>query len=177
MSEPSARLRSLIESLVEAEGLFLFDLEQSSGKLTVTVDSPGGDGADMAAISDVTKAVSRALDAEDPIAGKYLLEVTSPGVERPLRTPAHFRWAVGKEVTVRRHPDPDQEGERRLTGVLRSADDDGITLEAEGGGPVTLAYDDIQRARTVFDFDAELRAHKHKPASSGPSGKRNRKAG
>ena len=54
MSEPSARLRSLIEPLVEAEGLFLFDLEQSSGKLTVTVDAPGEGDADMAAISDVT---------------------------------------------------------------------------------------------------------------------------
>ena len=163
------------ETLVGRPLTSLFDLEQSSGKLTVTVDAPGGGGADLAAISDVTKAISRALDADDPIAGKYLLEVTSPGVERPLRTPDHFTSAVGKEITVRLNGDPENERERRYTGVLQSADDTGITLTTEGGETVSLDYGDIQRARTVFDFEAELKAHKHdKPAPAGPTGKRKR---
>lgn len=175
MSEPSARLRSLIEPLVEAEGLFVFDMEQSGGKLTVTVDAPGGGGADLAAISDATKAISRALDAADPIAGKYVLEVTSPGVERALRTPTHFRWAVGKDVTVRRLADPGDDRERRYTGVLQAADDDGFTLTTEAGETITLAYGGIQRARTIFDFGAELKAHKNDmPEQSGPTGKRKR---
>lgn len=179
MTEPSARLRSLIEPLVETAGLYLFDLEQTGGKLVVTVDSPGG-AADMAAIAQATRAISRALDAEDPISGRYLLEVTSPGVERPLRTPAHFGWAVGKDVTVRLNGDADTadtEGGRRFTGVLQGADDDGITLlpDEAGATPVTLSYDDIQRARTVFDFEAELKAAKHAtPGPPGSSGGRGR---
>lgn len=182
MSEPSARLRSLIEPLVEAQGLYLFDLELAGGKLIVTVDAPPAPddtrgGVDLAAITDATKAISRALDTDDPVGGKYVLEVTSPGVERPLRTPAHFAWAVGKEITAR--TSPEFEGERRYTGILGSADDDGITIAPADGRVVTLSYDDIQKARTVFDFEAELKAAKHdQPGTPGSSGARKReKAG
>jgi len=168
MPEPSARLRSLIEPLVEAQGLYLYDLEQTGGKLIVTVDCrhEAGDrlgGVDLAALTETTKVISRALDVEDPTSAAYLLEVTSPGLERRLRSQAQFAWAVGNEVTVRTLPEHD--GDRRYTGVLVSVDDQAITIQPHQGEPVSLPYADIQKARTVVDFDAELRAAKHAPTS------------
>ncbi len=164
------RLRSVIEPALDVTGLSLFDLTHSGGKVVVTVDSPAGD-LDMAAIADATRAISRALDAADPISSRYTLEVTSPGIERPLRTPEQFAWAVGREVTVR--TTPEHEGERRYTGTLVAVEDDSITIGVASTPPgsVSVPLADIQRARTVFDFDAELRASKNKstPVPEGQS--------
>ena len=85
----SDRVRAVIEPVVAAQDLELFDLEQAGPVLRVIVDRAGG--VDMEAIAATTRALSRALDEHDPIAGQYTLEVSSPGLERPLRTPAH--WA------------------------------------------------------------------------------------
>ena len=88
MSVPE-RVRGVIEPVVAAEDLELFDLEQAGPVLRVTVERAGG--LDMGVIASVTRAISRALDEHDPIAGRYTLEVSSPGLERPLRTPAPLR--------------------------------------------------------------------------------------
>jgi ribosome maturation factor RimP len=132
-------------------GLELVDLDLRAGLLRVVVDRPGG--VDLEVIASATRAVSEALDSHDPFPGRrYTLEVSSPGVERPLRTPVHFARAVGETVTVRlRHGG---EGERRVSGRLAQADDTGIVLvghelPAEGR---RLAYDEIERARTVFEW-------------------------
>jgi ribosome maturation factor RimP len=144
----SQRVRDVVEPVVAAEGVELFDLEQAGPVLRVTIDHEGG--VDIDAIARVTRAVSRSLDEHDPITGQYTLEVSSPGLERPLRTPAHFRWAVGRDVSVKTVPD--HPAGRRLTGRLAAADDSGITLEPADrpGEPVTIAYRDIEKARTVF---------------------------
>ncbi len=73
-----------------------------------------------------TRTISRALDEHDPIDGRYALEVGSPGLERPLRTPAHYAGAVGTTVKVK--TTPGVEGERRVEGTITAADDDGITV-------------------------------------------------
>jgi ribosome maturation factor RimP len=116
----------------------------------VTIDRPGG--VDMDAIARVTRAVSRALDQHDPIAGRYTLEVSSPGLERTLRTPAHFLRAVGSTVRIKTRPGV--EGERRIDGVLAAADDEGVTvtLAAPANGDRRVRYDEIERARTVFEW-------------------------
>ena len=95
------------------------------------------------------------LDELDPIPGRYTLEVSSPGVERTLRTPAHFVRAIGETVTVKTRPQVP--GERRRRGVLVAADDDGLTLDVDGGpdGGIRLSYSDIDKARTVFVWGPE----------------------
>jgi len=102
--------------------------------------------------------VSSALDAHDPMPGsRYTLEVTSPGVERPLRTPSQFARAVGETVSVRtRSGGP---GERRLAGVLVAADEDGFVLTGTelGADGRRFAYDEIERARTVFEWGPAAR--------------------
>ncbi|MBK9178897.1 MAG: ribosome maturation factor RimP [Acidimicrobiales bacterium] len=149
------RLTEIIEPVIAGLGLDLYDLESGGGLVRVLVDRPGG--VDLDALSAATRAVSGALDAADPIAGRYTLEVSSPGLERPLRTPAHFEQALGATVAVRTRPG--SEGERRVRGVLRAAGADGIVVEldepaATGAGPAErrLRYDEIERARTVFEW-------------------------
>ena len=145
------RVRDLIAPLLADLGLELDDLELAGGVLRVTVDRPGG--VDLDAVAEATRIVSRELDHTDPIPGRYTLEVSSPGLERPLRTPAHYTKAIGSAVSVRTHARVD--GERRVQGRLIAADDEGITVAADGAeGPVErhLRYDDIERARTVFEW-------------------------
>ena len=141
-------LFAALEPVVGAADLELVDVELKSGVLLVTVDRVGG--VDLEALTDANRAVSEVLDETDPIPGKYTLEVSSPGVERTLRTPAHFIKAVGETVTVKTRPQVP--GDRRLRGELLAADEDGLELVVEGApdGRLRLAYSDIDRARTVF---------------------------
>jgi ribosome maturation factor RimP len=136
-------VRQLVEPLLAARGLELFDVELRGAVLRISVDRQ--DTLDLDTISEASEVVSAALDNEDPVPGKYTLEVSSPGLERPLRTPAHFRRFVGTTVSVRTHSDV--EGERRIQGNLDAADDEGITVAGR-----RLAHSEIERARTVFEW-------------------------
>lgn len=149
------RVRDAVAPVLSAHRLELYDIEVHRTMVRVIVDRPDGVGLDD--LGQVTPAVSRALDDADPIAQRYTLEVTSPGVERPLRTPDQFARAVGETVTVKTIDPVD--GRRRLQGVLTSADDMGITVRvdepsASDSDKVTraVAYRDIARARTVFHW-------------------------
>jgi len=140
-------LFAALRPTVDAIGLELVDVEMKSGVLQVSVDRQGG--VDLEALTDANRAVSALLDELDPFPGRYSLEVSSPGIERSLRTPAHFAKAVGATVSVKTRPQVP--GERRLQGTLLSSDDGGFTLAVDGvDEPVRLAYSDIDRARTVF---------------------------
>jgi ribosome maturation factor RimP len=140
----------LLEPVLAASSLELIDVEVRSGVVLVTVDREGG--VDLEALTQANRAVSGILDEHDPIPGHYTLEVSSPGVERTLRTPAHFARAVGEKVTVKTRPQVP--GDRRLTGTLVASDDDGLVLRIEDdpSGDRRLGYSDIDRARTVFEW-------------------------
>lgn len=142
------KIIELIEPVVTAHGLDLFDVDQNGPNLVVTVDREGG--VDLDAIATVTRALSRALDDADPIAGRYTLEVSSPGLERKLRKPNHYVWAIGREVSIKAVAS--FEGDRRVRGVVASADDDGITVSTDSDETIALRYDDIDTARTIFEW-------------------------
>ena len=133
----------ILEPAVVGAGLELVDVELKSGVVVVTVDRVGG--VDLEALTDANRVVSEVLDERDPISGPYTLEVSSPGVERTLRIPAHFAKAVGETVTVKTRP---------LKGTLSAADADGIELTTEDvpEGRIRLSYSDMDRARTVFSW-------------------------
>jgi len=141
-------LFAVLRPAVVGAGLELVDVEFKSGVLRVSVDREGG--VDLEALTDANRAVSTLLDELDPIPGQYSLEVSSPGIERPLRTPAHFAKAIGATVTVKTRPQVP--GDRRLRGILTASDEDGFTLavEASDDEPVRLAYSDVDTVRTVF---------------------------
>jgi len=141
------RVRDLAAPIAADLGVELVDVEHVGGIVRVTIDRDGG--PDIEVISQVTRGLSRALDSADPVPGRYTLEVSSPGLERPLRTPAHFRRAVGSDVTIKTRASV--EGERRLQGLLAGADDDHITVrDPDTSAERTLRYDEIEKARTVF---------------------------
>jgi len=149
------RVRALVLPIVADLHLDLYDLEFRGGTLRVTIDTlPGSQGGvDIDQLALVTRLVSRDLDHHDPVPGHYTLEVTSPGLERMLRTTAHFQREVGKTVNVRLR---DTAGaDRRLQGVLVAADDDTFTVRleapaADGSTERTVPYTLLDRARTVF---------------------------
>lgn len=141
------RIRDLVAPIIEAEPVELYDIEYNGGVLRVTVESP--DGVDITVIKRISRSISHELDETDPISGRFTLEVSSPGLERSLRTPEHFLGAVGVEVKVKTAPNV--EGDRRVRGVLHSADDEGFEIETDNGRR-RLSYDDVAKARTVFEW-------------------------
>lgn len=139
----ATRVRRVVEPLLAGQGIEVIDVEVSGSTLRVTVDREGG--IDLDGVAAATQSVSDALDRDDSIDGPFVLEVSSPGVERPLRVPEHFRRAVGSTVAVRTLPGTP--GDRRYEGVLETADDVDIVVAGH-----TIPYADIERARTIFEW-------------------------
>ena len=161
--DTTSRARALVAPLVDEAGASLYDLEYAGGVLRVTVERP--EGVDMELIAGLTRAISRALDEADPIAGQYTLEVSSPGLERPLRRPEHFAGAVGSLVALKLRAGV--EGDRRLKGTLVGVDEGAVTIAPSEGTDVearVVALADIDKARTVFEWGPA-------PKPGGPSAK------
>jgi ribosome maturation factor RimP len=155
MAQQSERLAAVFEPIIGDLGLELYDVDvvgsNRSRTLRVLVDRAGG--VDLDAITSVTEALAPVLDGNAEVAkalpGAYLLEVSSPGLERPLRTPAHYRRAVGDTISLKSR---DAEGAvHRRRGVLAAADDDGIEIEIEDARE-RVAYGDIVASHTVFEW-------------------------
>ncbi len=152
------RVRELVDPIATDLDLDVYDIEQRGATLRVTLDTrPGNPGSiDLEQLSLATRLISRELDHTDPVPGKYTLEVTSPGVERSLRTPAHFQREIGKTISVRlANVEADQ---RRLEGLLVAADDSTATIRVESG----------RRARRPRDRDQRHRSCPHR-VRVGPS--------
>lgn len=158
------RVQPLVGPILADLGLDLYDLEHAGGTLKVTIDKDGG--VDLEDLALATRLISRELDHRDPIPGRYTLEVTSPGLERALRTPEHFRRAVGRKVNLRTLAHV--AGERRVEGDLVAADDEHIRVRITETGPAlgterTLALVDVERARTVFEWGGAPKPGKPQP--------------
>ena len=117
------------------------------GRLKITIDHE--DGLDTERLTKATRMISHEMDLQDPINGAYTLEVSSPGVERPLRTPAHYARSVGEQVAIKLKPNA--ENLRRVKGELTGANDDGITV-VDDAGEHHITFDQIAKAKTVFDW-------------------------
>jgi ribosome maturation factor RimP len=161
-----------VEPVVGALGLSLYDVEVSgSGRarvLRVLVDKPGG--IDLDGIAAATEAISPALDRpplDTVLPGPYALEVSSPGLERPLRTPAHFADAVGETISVKTRAGDDRPA-RRARGVLSGAGESGFDLTLDDGGTEHLDYGDVAQARTVFEWGPQPKRGRTKKTNRSP---------
>lgn len=162
-------VRSLIEPWLAAERLELDDLElKGSGRgrtLRVVIDADGP--LDLDRIAEVSGGIGRLLDAETDLSDPYQLEVTSPGLERSLKTPRHFQKSVGREVTVKIRRDETTTSGR---GVLAEADEDGARVDLDDGGEMGFTYDEVVKARTVFTWQASPKPGKKSPTGTSPRG-------
>jgi ribosome maturation factor RimP len=139
-------LGDLLGPVVAGLGYELWETEYlpraGGGLLRLYIDSPAGITVDDC--ERVSRAVSDTLDAADPIAARYTLEVSSPGLDRVLRTRAHFERFAGERVRLEMMQPID--GRKRFVGRLAQVGEGEVVLEAEGG-KVTLPIEDIHRAR------------------------------
>ena len=165
---PAQRVRQVVEPAVAGIGLLLEDVEvaragaRSVVRVVVDVTEDDEGELDLDRVADVTRAVSDALDALDVVAGEYTLEVSSPGVSRPLTERRHFARSVGRSVTVRLVDGGTVAG--RLTAVERGttdADDAVVVVPVtpgvkgrrpKTGDPVRLLLTDVRDARVEVDL-------------------------
>ena len=161
------RMHALVGPIASDLALDVYDIERRGGTIRITLDTlPGSDGGiTLDSLSLATRLISRELDHEDPIAGQYTLEITSPGLERQLRTPAHFQREVGKTISVRlRDPLADP---RRLQGSLVAADDRHATLLLDDGTERSVVITEIDKARTVFEWGPKPKPGKQSSKQAG----------
>lgn len=172
-NQVSRRIEALIAPVLADLSLEIYDLEYNGGVVKITVDTPPGSpgGIDVDQLSQCTRLISRELDHDDPVPGHYTLEVSSPGLERNLRLPRHFQRETGKSAAIRLREV--SQGERRLSGVIESAGADTFLLRVANGEERVIAYDQVDRAKTIFVWQAQP-----KPGKGAKSaGKANKKTG
>lgn len=142
------QLGELLGPVVAGLGYELWEIEYApragGGLLRLYIDSP--DGISLDDCEKVSRAVSAVLDEADPIPNEYTLEVSSPGMDRVLRTQAHFERFAGERVKVEMIQLIN--GRKRFQGRLKQVGESEITLETDGGD-VSLPIEDIHRARLV----------------------------
>ena len=153
------KVRAIAAPLASAEGLELVDVELAGAggrtTLRVYIDREGGVSLDDC--SSVSRAVSAALDVEDPMEGAYDLEVSSPGLDRPLRTPEHFRQFAGEKVRVKAYgPVPELENRKTFVGTLGGFEDGRVLVEVDGK-PFRVPLEQVAKAHlepTLKDLEA-----------------------
>ncbi|MFA9444724.1 ribosome maturation factor RimP [Egicoccus sp. AB-alg6-2] len=145
------RIQELASPLADELEVELVDVEvkgQGARRLVRLIADAEG-GLDVDVIATLSRRVGAALDEADVIPSSYTLEVTSPGVDRPLRQPRDFARNVGREVRVIRREDI--EGAREATGTVVTVDASGVTLDADGA-EVVVAFDDIDHGKVVLPW-------------------------
>lgn len=156
-------VRVTCEELLAARGVELVTLtlarEPVGQTLRLTVDRPDG-SVPVDELAAISEAVSRALDDTDPIPGRYTLEVSSAGIERPLVRPGDYHRFQGRRVKVK--VGEPIEGQRVFVGVIRSAGSESFVLEAIEGRKspdevVELPFSAVAKTRLVVDWDQELK--------------------
>lgn len=158
------QVSDLVEPLVADRGLVCERVEVhprgSRRVVLVTIDladGPGSLGSDL--LAEVSRDISAALDEADVIPGRYTLEVSTPGVGRPLTSPRHYRRAQGRLLKLRRRADAGAEtdagGEtqtREIEGRVQGADEDAVQLRLATGEQVSVPYADIERATVEVEL-------------------------
>lgn len=148
----------LVEPTVNRLGFTLWDVEfvkeGSSYYLRFTIDSVNG--VDIDGCEKVHRAIDPLIDEADPIDEFYYLEVSSPGLERSLRSDTHFRWAIEREEVVLLKLFHPIDGVKDWRGILTDIEEDGgLVLQTDDGRKQIIPRDAVSKASVFYDFDAE----------------------
>jgi len=147
-------LLEVIEPVVESSGFEVMDVTLTRGRtpwlLRVVLDTPNGDGrVSIDRCADVSREIGTHLDVADPIPAPYRLEVSSPGLDRPLSREKDFSAACGSEIRLQtRRP---LEGRRRFRSTLLAFADGKVRLEVDGA-EVQIPFDEIAKANRIYHF-------------------------
>jgi ribosome maturation factor RimP len=151
-TEAEEQIRQIAERVAASEGMEVVEIEYRGGgnqrKLSVYIDKPGGvTHADCELIS---RQVGAIVDVEDLVPGSYVLEVSSPGLDRKLLKPADYERFVGRKARVRlREP---MEGRQQYVGLLREYRDGAIGLEIGPEQVLRFRFEDVAQARLIVEF-------------------------
>jgi ribosome maturation factor RimP len=150
-----ARAQELLEPIVAGEGLELLEVEflreREGWILRLFIDKPGG-RVGLDECSQVSRAVDTVLDVEDLVPHEYSLEVSSPGVNRPLKKPVHFERVKGQKVKVKTFGPIGEPPRKNFTGTLTEVAADAIAVDVEGAGSFRISFKDIAKANLEFEF-------------------------
>ena len=140
--------KETIVNILNDCGVYLYDIETVSEneRKIFRIYITSKDGINLDKCSEVTKILSPILDLEPPINGEYTLEVSSPGIERPLRKNEHYTGSIGEMLKVKLI------NTDKIIGKLESFEDGKITLIEDDGEVTTIALDDIEKARTYYKW-------------------------
>ena len=155
---------ALAEPLVTQEGLELVDVEwvnEGGWILRVYIDRAGG-GVGLDECQSISRALEVALDVEDFIPQHYSLEVSSPGVNRPLTKPVHFQKAIGQKVRIKTYGPIGDPPRKNFSGTLVGFENEAALVEVEGAGRFAVPLRDMAKAHIEYDFNLDLKT-KHKP--------------
>lgn len=159
-------VRALAEPLVEAEGMELVDVQylREGGRwlLRLILDKPGGIGLDDC--QTISRQVERLLDVEDPIEGAYSLEVSSPGIERPLKRPKDFERFAGRKVEIRTFETIGEPPRRNFKGTLLGIDADEVVRVEIDGVEYPIPLEKVSKANLAFDQEALAQGLKNQKA-------------
>jgi ribosome maturation factor RimP len=153
------RIRAVADRVVQSHGLELFDVqlrrEPSGWVVRVFIDKPGPSGTpeDSVGVEDcavVSREMSTILDVEDPLDRAYTLEVSSPGLDRPLRDARDYERFTGRAAKV--VVDEPVDGQTAFAGRIRGLEDGSVVFEAQGQKWHRIALDNIKRARLDVEF-------------------------
>lgn len=150
-SGPAERVRDVVAPAVEAAGLYLEDVQLAAAgrrtvvRVVVDLDQDAVGSLDSDTLAEVSRAVSGALDSADPVRGQYVLEVSTPGTDRPLTEPRHFRRARTRLVRLAL-----RDGST-VTGRLRAADDAALEVET-ASGTVTVPLAEVARGAVEVEL-------------------------
>ena len=150
------RIWAQVESIAAEDGLEVVDIElhrEAHGNiLRVYLDRAGGGGVDLDALTRASRQLGDLLDVYDFIPGPYNLEVSSPGVNRRLRLPDHFRRYIGKRVRVRAHTPIN--GRKTFLGTLQAVEQEGIVV-VDDAREDFVPFDVIAQANYEYDFGSK----------------------
>ena len=172
--DPS-QVTALVEPIAAETGCAVYDVQWRGGTLVVLATASEGGAIGVDALSNLSRRLSTALDAADMINGRYVLEVSSPGLERSLRRPEHFAGAVGERAVIRTSGPL----RKRIVGEILEADGAAVSLriaeisgsgtadhsdQPEIGHTLSVPFGDIAKARTTFEWGSPPRRTPRSPS-------------